>query len=69
MPTKMITIIDNGFISSIGQKVSSFDQIQGQYIGLMKFQNEGIKFLLDFYEKAKKEDTTLSYVLLYFKIR
>tara|TARA_Y100000782_G_scaffold67166_1_gene73121 strand:+ start:202 stop:372 length:171 start_codon:yes stop_codon:yes gene_type:complete len=51
----MITIIDNGFISSIGQKVSSFDQIQGQYIGLMKFQNEGIKFLLDFYEKAKKE--------------
>ena len=55
MPTKMITIIDNGFISSIGQKVSSFDQIQGQYIGLMKFQNEGIKFLLDFYEKAKKE--------------
>jgi len=55
MPTKMITIIDNGFISSIWQKVSSFDQIQGQYIGLMKFQNEGIKFLLDFYEKAKKE--------------
>jgi len=55
MPTKMITIIDNGFISSIGQKVSSFDQIQGQYIGLMKFQNEGIKFLLDFYEKAKKK--------------
>ena len=48
-------ILDDGYISNIGQKVNSFDQIQGQYIGLMKFQNEGINFLLDFYENAKKK--------------
>ena len=48
-------ILDDGYISNIGQKVNSFDKIQGQYIGLMKFQNEGMSFLLDFYENAKKK--------------
>jgi len=48
-------ILDDGYITNIGQKVNSFDNIQGQYIGLMKFQNEGISFLLDFYENAKKK--------------
>jgi len=48
-------ILDDGYITNIGQKVNSFDNIQGQYIGLMKFQNEGINFLLDFYENAKKK--------------
>ena len=31
-------VLDDGYISNIGQKVNSIDQIQGQYIGLMKFQ-------------------------------
>ena len=48
-------VLDDGYISNIGQKVNSINQIQGQYIGLMKFQKKGIRFLLDFYEKAKKE--------------
>jgi L-glutamine-phosphate cytidylyltransferase len=47
-------IIDGeNFITSVGQKVQDISQIQGQYIGLMKFQNLGIKNLIDFYEKSK----------------
>ncbi len=47
-------VVDNeNFITSIGQKVQDISQIQGQYIGLMKFQNSGVKNLIDFYEKSK----------------
>jgi L-glutamine-phosphate cytidylyltransferase len=46
---------DNGFLTDIGQSVTSYEQIQGQYIGLMKFQNDGVTFLKDFYNKCKNE--------------
>ena len=47
-------IIDsNGFITDIGQKTQDLSNIQAQYIGLMKFQNNGIKNLLNFYDKTK----------------
>ena len=49
---------ENGYIKNIGQKTQSFDQIQGQYIGLMKFQNDGIENLKDFYDKAKVQAKT-----------
>lgn len=45
----------NGYITNIGQKATDVKQIMGQYIGLMKFQHIGIKFLKDFYEKTKKQ--------------
>ena len=48
-------VLENGFIQNIGQKVSSLDEIEGQYIGLMKFQNEGLEFLKTFYHSAKNE--------------
>ena len=48
-------ILENGYIKNIGQKVSSLEQIQGQYIGLMKFQNDGLEFLKTFYQTAKNE--------------
>ena len=48
-------VVENGFIKNIGQKVSSLEQIQGQYIGLMKFQNDGLEFLKTFYQTAKNE--------------
>jgi len=48
-------IFDNeNFIINIGQKVKDLLKIQGQYIGLMKFQNSGIKNLIEFYDKSKK---------------
>lgn len=40
-------------ILDIGQKVNSISEIRGQYLGLMKFQGQGINKLISFYEKAK----------------
>ena len=40
-------------IIDIGQKSSSIDKIQGQYIGLMKFQLPAIEFLRKFYYETK----------------
>ena len=39
---------DAGCISSIGQKVESLNQIQAQYIGLMRFQGAGLDQLNDY---------------------
>ena len=38
---------DNGCISSIGQKVKSLNQIEAQYIGLMRFKGAGLDALND----------------------
>ncbi len=49
-----LKIDSDGNITSIGQNVRKIDEIEGQYIGLMKFQNKGIIKLKEFYEKIKK---------------
>ena len=41
-------------ITSIGQKVNKLEEIQGQYIGLMKFSEKGVNILKDFYHECKK---------------
>ncbi len=46
---------DKGYIKNIGQKVTSTNQIMGQYIGLMKFQHDGISILKNFYENLKQQ--------------
>jgi len=48
-----LVLDDNGYILDIGQKVQNIEQIQGQFIGLMKFQNEGLQYLKKFYEQSK----------------
>ena len=45
----------DGNITSIGQKVKEIGEIEGQYIGLMKFQNEGLTIIKDFYQKIKNQ--------------
>ncbi len=46
--------IDNdGFITNIGKKVNAVGEIEGQYIGLMKFQNNAIKKIKSFYNGCK----------------
>ena len=45
---------ENGVILDIGQKVTNIEDIQGQYIGLMKFQNNGIENIKEFYLKMKE---------------
>ena len=48
-----LKINDDFYITNIGQKVYNLSEIQGQYIGLMKFQNNGIDQIKKFYEKTK----------------
>ena len=49
-----LMINSEGYLTSIGKKVKNIEEIQGQYIGLMKFQNNGIVELKAFYDKSKK---------------
>tara|TARA_Y100001936_G_C16089371_1_gene684641 strand:+ start:3639 stop:4430 length:792 start_codon:yes stop_codon:yes gene_type:complete len=49
-----LNINSNGYITSIGQKVENIEEIQGQYIGLMKFQKTGVSKLISFYDESKK---------------
>jgi choline kinase len=44
----------DGYILSIGQKAGRIEDIAGQYIGLMKFQSDGIRALKSFYDAAKR---------------
>ncbi len=50
-----LIINDKNMIQDIGQKPQSLHEIQGQYIGLMKFQNNGITKLKNFYDKSKNK--------------
>jgi len=54
---------ENGYIKEIGKKVSKITKIEGQYIGLMKFQNKGIKFMKQFYHDAKTESKKIGNIL------
>jgi L-glutamine-phosphate cytidylyltransferase len=48
--------IDNqGNISDIGQKTKNIEEIEGQFIGLMKIQGEGLKILKSSYKKFKEK--------------
>ena len=42
---------DEGFITSIGQKVESLDQIEAQYIGLMRFKGAGLEVLKQYLDR------------------
>lgn len=45
----------NGNIIDIGMPVKNLDDVEGQYIGLMKFQNSGIKIMKEFYNNTKEQ--------------
>ena len=48
-----LMVDEENYLTSIGQKTSDLNEIQGQYIGLMKFQNDGLKFIKKKYDEAK----------------
>ena len=50
-----LTMDSDGNITSIGQKVEDISKIQGQYIGLMKFQGNGLMNLIEFYDEVKEK--------------
>ena len=45
--------VSNGYIINLGQEVISSENLLYRYIGLLKFNNNGIKKLLDIYNKKK----------------
>ena len=55
-----LKIDTDGNITSIGKKAQKIDEIEGQYIGLMKFQNVGLEKIKEFYEKTKSQSTNES---------
>jgi L-glutamine-phosphate cytidylyltransferase len=46
---------NNNYITEIGQKTIHLEKIESQYIGLIKFQNNAIDFVTNFYERMKKK--------------
>ena len=46
-------IDDMGFIQNLGEKVEDVNEIGGQYIGLMKFSDEGLTAMIEMYDKAR----------------
>lgn len=48
-------ILDSkNYIREIGQKTSNFEEIQGQYIGLMMFKEPATKIIKEFYKKSQE---------------
>jgi L-glutamine-phosphate cytidylyltransferase len=48
-----LKLSSDGRIVELGQKPKSIDEIEGQYMGLMKFSSEGIKSLKKIFHEAK----------------
>lgn len=46
---------DDGYILEVGQKPKSLDEIEGQYMGLMKFSPNGLRLLKEIFYKGKKD--------------
>lgn len=56
-----LKIRGDGTISEIGQKPKSIEEIQGQYMGLMKFSSVGIKQIKDIFDVALKKGSLLGH--------
>ena len=44
----------DGYLTEIGQKTDDINRVQAQYIGLMRYQGNGVKKVLDICKEAKK---------------
>lgn len=44
---------DNSFLTEIGQKTDDLNKVQSQYIGLMRFKEDGLKAVLALADEAK----------------
>lgn len=50
-----LRLAEDGRIVDIGRKVTSLDEIEAQYIGLMKFSPQGAARLCEFYDSARDD--------------
>ena len=58
-----LQINDEGFIKSIGQKAQSIDEIEGQYIGLIKFKGKGIQKMLELVNEEREANSKGTHVI------
>ncbi len=49
-----LKIDENGFIKELGKKPNSYDDIEGQYIGLIKIRKDIVEKIKNFYETLDK---------------
>ena len=49
----------DGTISEIGQKPKSLSEIEGQYMGLMKYSSNGLKQIKEIFHKASRDESVL----------
>lgn len=54
-----LKVREDGSISEIGQKPKSIDEIQGQYMGLMKFSIDGIAQIREIFHRAINDESVL----------
>lgn len=54
-------IINNDLIINIGKPNPKPNEVQGQYIGLMRFKGEGLEFIKEILKKAKKNNNTIGW--------
>ena len=50
-----LKLSDDGFITEIGQKPISLSEIEGQYMGLIKFSEDGVETLKSVFYQARKD--------------
>lgn len=50
-----LKINKEGYITEIGKKPSSYEEIEGQYIGLIKFKKDIVKEVVNFYKNLKPD--------------
>ena len=47
--------LENGFIIELGKKPNSYDEIEGQYTGLIKIRGDKVLAFIDFYQSLAKD--------------
>jgi L-glutamine-phosphate cytidylyltransferase len=50
-----LKIDKNGFIKELGKKPNSYEDIEGQYIGLIKIRKDMVKQVRDYYQSLNKD--------------
>lgn len=48
---------EDDYLVEIGQKTTELSKVQSQYIGLMRFRNDGLKAMLNLADEAKKRSS------------
>ena len=60
LDAETLKLNSEGNITEIGQEPKSLDEIEGQYMGLMKFSNDGLKQIKEIFHSSLNNDKILT---------